>query len=220
MPAACPALPPRPAPLAGLLLLAGACSPAPPARVVVQGAPVTTTTTVVVESGCCCCGDADPCPDPDTGGGSGTDSGGDDGGGDAGDDGGDSPCDTLEAPTPYDLGPAVCDDVDLAFLEGSRWCADCDAGEVQLYVMAGNQGGAPSAATTVEGTAGGALLISDSLPALNPGDTVVLGPYLLDTTAWTGTLTLALDPDNTVAECDEGNNASTDMGLSWDNPCL
>ena len=62
----------------------------------------------------------------------------------------------------------------------------------------------------------GSTLFEDTVSALPAGEGAVLGPYTITQAEWgTGSLTMVVDPDDEVAECDEDDN-ELDLG-GW--PC-
>jgi hypothetical protein len=213
--------------LPALLLALTACDTAPPQRILVQAGDthVTVEDTVTVESGCCCC-ETDCCEEPcddDTGGGSDGADGGD--GTDGGDDGGDGPCDDISVPTPYTFGTREdcqadgADAPDLFILEGSSYCWDCDNDALTIYLVVGNQGLVDSGPTELAFTESGVEVVRFSVDPVASGSSVVVGPMVIDTTSWSGTLDAAIDIDNTENECDESNNLGSYNGLSWPNAC-
>ena len=70
--------------------------------------------------------------------------------------------------------------------------------------------------------AGGVVLDEVDLPAIEPGESVVVGPLEIDTLGWmdpTAPLTVMVDFEDLVEECDESNNALSDLGLGLANAC-
>ena len=108
--------------------------------------------------------------------------------------------------------------VDLA-PEDPKLCLDtCDQEVLDLYLLAGNGGLLDSDGFVIrlEREDGSTLMERLSGP-VEAGEGVVLGPFSITMDSWgSGRLSLIVDPEDDVAECDEGNN-EVDLGL-W--PCL
>ena len=103
--------------------------------------------------------------------------------------------------------------------EDPKLCLDtCDQEVLDLYLLAGNSGLLDSDGFVIrlEREDGSTLMERLSGP-VEAGEGVVLGPFSITMDSWgSGRLSLIVDPEDDVAECDEGNN-EVDLGL-W--PCL
>ena len=111
---------------------------------------------------------------------------------------------------------------DLFAMEAFDWCVDCETDTLVIWVGVGNQGLAASEPTTTAFVAGGVVLDEVDLPAIEPGESVVVGPLEIDTLGWmdpTAPLTVMVDFEDLVEECDESNNTLSDLGLVLANEC-
>ena len=100
-----------------------------------------------------------------------------------------------------------------------RLCLEtCDQDAVDLYLVAGNGGLLDTDGFVVRlERADGTPALEDFTGPVGSGSGTVLGPFTVTKAEWgAGRLTMVVDPDDEVPECDEGNNR-LDMGL-W--PCL
>ncbi len=105
---------------------------------------------------------------------------------------------------------------DLVVLDPELCVEECpDA--VYVWVPVGNAGGADSPQTTITVAAVDASWsVSEQVPSLAPGEVVWTGPFLIsDSTLWATGLVAAIDGDDLIEECDEGNNT---LSLG-DDPC-
>ena len=93
------------------------------------------------------------------------------------------------------------------FLSDVDYCADCDGEEATLYVVVDNQGmDASEDVELVFYDSVSGEIERDTVSGLQPQESLVLGPYTIDTNDWTGMLGVYLDDGDTELECDETNN--------------
>ncbi|MDP6935754.1 MAG: CARDB domain-containing protein, partial [Myxococcota bacterium] len=94
-------------------------------------------------------------------------------------------------------------------------CLDtCAQGTVDLFLRAGNGGLLDTTGFGVRVVrSDGATLLDETTSPVAGGEGTVLGPYTVTMAEWgAGNLTMVVDPDDEVAECDEEDN-ELDLGL-------
>jgi hypothetical protein len=87
-----------------------------------------------------------------------------------------------------------------------EYCANCDNDKASFYVVVDNQG--------LDEATGVDMVISDTLVgeltretvSLQPQESQLLGPYLIDINDWMDVMTVYIDIENSEDECDENNN--------------
>ncbi len=88
-------------------------------------------------------------------------------------------------------------------------CLDtCDRDQVDIYLLAGNGGLLDTASTLVRLVRADGSPVLEEVSGLVPGGGgTVLGPFTITATEWgSGTVSVVVDPDDAVDECDEDNN--------------
>lgn len=88
----------------------------------------------------------------------------------------------------------------------------CEADVVSAYYSVTNNGVVEATDIDVElRTAGGTTLEAQTLTNVASGDAQLFGPVEITRIEWGSGLLLLIDPDDTIAECDEDDNV-TDAG--------
>ena len=88
----------------------------------------------------------------------------------------------------------------------------CEADVVSAYYSVTNDGVVEATDIDVElRTAGGTTLDAQTLTNVASGDAQLFGPVEITRIDWGSGLFLLIDPDDTIAECDEDDNV-TDAG--------
>ncbi len=94
--------------------------------------------------------------------------------------------------------------------------ADCDAGTVTLYVAVSNGGANVATNVEVRAVSDAGATVSAMVPSLAAGASTYV-TLTIDALTWGNGLSVVVDPDDTVAECDDAaGNVSFDLG-PW--PC-
>jgi hypothetical protein len=94
--------------------------------------------------------------------------------------------------------------------------AECSAGRVLLWLPIGNSGLAHAASVNVRlSDEEGVTVFEEFVTSLQSAESAVLGAVILTSEQWSSGLTLEVDADDRVEECDESNN-EIDLGV-W--PC-
>ncbi len=86
--------------------------------------------------------------------------------------------------------------------------ADCDVGKATFYGVVDNQGlDASVAVDLIFVDSGNGEILREAVVGLQPQESQLLGPYLVDISDWIGSLEVSIDEDDIETECDETNNA-------------
>jgi hypothetical protein len=135
--------------------------------------------------------------------------------GETGRDTGGDPCAEYISPTlPKVVVDETCltspptDEPELANLEatGVDYCDACASGYIELWIPLINDGLIAGGPFDIELYDVSTLVYSETIANVNSGEAMLIGPIMLDSTQWTGELTLSVDAGYVVDECNEIDN--------------
>lgn len=100
------------------------------------------------------------------------------------------------------------DEPELANLEatGIDYCDACTSGYIELWIPVTNDGLIAGGPFDIHLYDASTLVYSETVANVSSGAATLVGPIMLDSTQWTGELTLIVDGDDVVDECNETDN--------------
>ena len=95
-----------------------------------------------------------------------------------------------------------------ANLEGTGidYCDACASGYIELWIPVINDGLIAGGPFDVHLYDVSTLVYSETIANVSSGEATLVGPIILDSTQWTGELSLIVDAGSTVEECNETDN--------------